>query len=148
MALAIKTRRTPALTAQSRQRSISVKSSRELWVAFSANILILELSSLAYGASPQPPSAPASSKTTGPANRPITVPLRALATTPNYFTDGSGKAIYLTGSHTWNNLQDWGTNGSIQPLDFDAYVKMLSAHNHNFTLIWTTELTVFRGLPS
>ena len=61
------------------------------------------------------------------ASKPIKAPLRALATNPNYFTDGSGKAIYLTGSHTWNNLQDWGTNGSIQPLDFTAYVKMLVA---------------------
>lgn len=79
---------------------------------------------------------------------PITAPLRALSTNPHYFTDGSGKAIYLTGSHTWNNLQDWGTNGSIQPLDFSAYVKMLVAHHHNFTLLWATELPTFRGLPT
>jgi len=59
------------------------------------------------------------------------------------------KAIYLTGSHTWNNLQDWGTNGSIRPLDFAAYVKMLVARiDHNFTLLWATELPTFRGLPS
>ncbi len=83
-----------------------------------------------------------------PASKPITAPLRALSTNPNYFTDGTGKAIYLTGSHTWNNLQDWGTNGTIQPLDFTAYVKMLVAHNHNFTLLWTTELPTFRGLPT
>ncbi len=83
-----------------------------------------------------------------PASKPITVPLRALSTNPHYFTDGTGKAIYLTGSHTWNNLQDWGTNGSIQPLDFTAYVKMLVTHNHNFTLLWTTELPTFHGLPT
>jgi hypothetical protein len=80
--------------------------------------------------------------------KPITAPLRALSTNPNYFTDGTDRAIYLTGSHTWNNLQDWGTNGTIQPLGFNAYVKMLVAHNHNFTLLWATELPTFRGLPT
>jgi len=97
---------------------------------------------LAWGAPPPPLSAPA------PAREPIKAPLRALGANPNYFTDGTGKAIYLTGSHTWNNLQDWGTNGSIQPLDFPAYVKMLVTHNHNVTLLWTTELPTFRSLPT
>ena len=27
---------------------------------------------------------------------------------PRYFADGSGKAVYLTGSHTWANLVDTG----------------------------------------
>ena len=58
-----------------------------------------------------------------PTSKPIMVPLRALATNPNYFTDGSGKAIYLTGSHSWNTFQDWGTNDAIRPLDFDAFVR-------------------------
>ena len=35
-----------------------------------------------------------------------TGPLRANPANPRYFTDGSGKAIYLTGSHTWANLMD------------------------------------------
>ncbi len=82
------------------------------------------------------------------ASVPIKTPLRALAANPNYFTDGTGKAIYLTGSHTWNSLQDWGTNGSIQPFDFAAYVKMLVKHNHNFTLLWSTELPTFHNLPT
>src|SRR5262245_19507582 len=75
-------------------------------------------------------------------------PLRVHPTNPHYFTDGSGRAVYLTGSHTWNTLQDWGTNDSIQPLDFPAFVKMLQKHNHNFTLIWMTELPTFRKLPT
>jgi hypothetical protein len=75
-------------------------------------------------------------------------PLRVHPKNTRYFTDGSGRAIYLTGSHTWNSLQDWGTNDSIQPLDFKAFVKMLVAHHHNFTLLWTTELPTFRGLPT
>ena len=57
-----------------------------------------------------PPSSAADAATVSNA---ITAPLKALSTNPNYFSDGSGKAIYLTGSHTWNNLQDWGTDGSV-----------------------------------
>jgi collagenase-like protein with putative collagen-binding domain len=82
------------------------------------------------------------------ASGPITAPLRSLSINPNYFTDGTGRAIYLTGSHTWNTLQDWGTDGTIQPLDFTAFVNMLLAHHHNFTLLWTTELPVFHNLPT
>src|SRR5262245_1059158 len=78
----------------------------------------------------------------------IKVPLQALASNANYFSDGSGKAVYLTGSHTWNNFQDWGTDDSPQPFDFAVYVKMLVAHHHNLTLIWQTELPTFRALPT
>jgi hypothetical protein len=78
----------------------------------------------------------------------IVAPLKVSATNPNYFVNSSGKAVVLTGSHTWNNLQDWGADGSIQPLDFNAYVNMLRAHNQNFTLLWRTELPHFCNLPT
>jgi hypothetical protein len=74
--------------------------------------------------------------------------LKALTTNPHYFTDGSGKGIYLTGSQTWNTLQDWGTDGSVRRLDFDAFVRMLASHHHNFTLLWTTELPRVHALPT
>jgi hypothetical protein len=102
--------------------------------------LILLLASAEFAWSADPISATASKS--------ITNPLTALSTNPNYFTDGSGKAVYLTGSHTWNNFQDWGTDGSPQPFDFPDYVKFLVTHNHNFTLLWQTELPVFRALPT
>ena len=35
-------------------------------------------------------------------------PLRVHPRNPRYFTDDGGRAIYLTGSHTWSNLQDQG----------------------------------------
>src|SRR5262249_34587862 len=38
--------------------------------------------------------------------------------------------------------------GRIRPLDFTAYVKLLVAHNHDFTLLWATELPTFRRLPT
>jgi hypothetical protein len=87
---------------------------------------------------------PSDASVTGP----ITVPLTALAANPRYFTSGDGKAVYLTGSQTWNTFQDWGTHGSVQPVDFAAFVAMLRAHNHNLTFLWATELPTFHGLPT
>ena len=70
-----------------------------------------------------------------------TGPLRANPANPRYFTDGSGKAIYLTGSHTWANLMDRGTLRPPQvPFDYPAYMKWMVAHNFNFMRLWTAEL--------
>jgi hypothetical protein len=55
---------------------------------------------------------------------PIVAPLRADPISQNYFKDPSGKVVYLVGSHTWNAFQDWGTNDSPVPFDFDAYVEI------------------------
>lgn len=79
--------------------------------------------------------------------QPITEELTASGN-PHYFKDASGKALILTGSQTWNTFQDWGTHGSPQSLDFNAFVKFLTAHGDNFTLLWTVELPKFCGLPS
>ena len=77
----------------------------------------------------------------------ISGPLRHSAN-PNYFEDAHGAPLILCGSHSWNTLQDWGTDGAVRPLDFDAFVGFLKAHGHNFTLLWCTELPKFRGLPT
>ena len=69
-----------------------------------------------------------------------TGPLRVLASNPRYFTDGSGKAIYLTGSHTWANLVDQGTTDPPPAFDYTAYLSFLQAHNHNFFRLWTWTL--------
>jgi len=66
---------------------------------------------------------------------------------PNYFKAAHGTVLVLSGSHTWNTLQDWGSSGSLETLDFSAYVSFLTAHGHNFTLLWTTELPKFCGFP-
>lgn len=56
---------------------------------------------------------------------------------PRYFTDGSGRVVYLTGSHTWSNLQSWGT---LHPtIDFTAYLEWLQARNHNCIRLWVTD---------
>jgi glucose/arabinose dehydrogenase/PKD repeat protein len=77
---------------------------------------------------------------------PVAGPLTASAN-PNYFQNANGPLV-LNGSHTWNNLQDWGTNGSLQTLDFNAYVSTLVAHGHNFTYLWYIELPKFCGFPT
>ncbi len=77
---------------------------------------------------------PAAGGNTGPASlSAITGPLRH---TPNsrYFVDGSGKAIALTGSHHWNNLQD-----GHYVLDYNTYLDFMVQHNHNFMRMWTWE---------
>ena len=62
-------------------------------------------------------------------------------TNPRYFTDGSGKAIYLTGSHVWNSLQDQGITSPPPKFDFNAYLDFLQQHGHNFIKLWRFELT-------
>jgi len=100
---------------------------------------MFELTDLVRGASPLGPAS---------SSDPIVAPLRAHSISPNYFSNTNGKIVYLMGSHTWNTFQDWGTNDSPVPFDFDGYVKMLVGHNHNFTLLWQTELPTFCELPT
>jgi hypothetical protein len=66
-------------------------------------------------------------------------PLRLHPTNPRYFTDGSGKAIYLTGSHTWYNLQDGGPGDPPPVFDYSRYLDFMQAHNHNFLRMWAWE---------
>jgi hypothetical protein len=71
-----------------------------------------------------------------------------ISSNPRYFQDANGRALVLVGSHTWNDLQDWGAAGTTQTLDFAAYTRFLVEHGHNFTLLWRTELPKFCGLPT
>ncbi len=69
-------------------------------------------------------------------------PLRVHPTNPRYFTDGarspdgSLRAVYLTGSHTWNNRRDIGRDDPPKAFDFDAYLDFLERHGHNFIRLW------------
>ncbi len=71
-----------------------------------------------------------------PVTQPFHGPLRLNPANPRYFTDDSGQAIYLTGSHTWANLIEVKGEGD---LDFDnrAFLEMLSFYGHNFMRLWT-----------
>jgi hypothetical protein len=84
---------------------------------------------------------------------PATGPLRVQPSNGRHFTDGNGKAIYLTGSHTWNNFRD-----TPHPkLDYVGYLRLLGRENHNFMRLWvweqaawapwTTDMVKFRPLP-
>ena len=79
---------------------------------------------------------------TAPANAaPAPGPLRVLRSNPRYFTDGSGRAVYLTGSHTWCNFAtDQGKDDPPAAFDFNAYLDFLAAHNHNFFRGWVWDL--------
>jgi hypothetical protein len=76
-----------------------------------------------------------------------TGPLTVSAKNPRYFThrgDATGRAVYLTGSHIWNNLQAGMGPGAEAPadperFDFDAYLRFLTDRGHNFIRLWRWE---------
>jgi hypothetical protein len=68
-------------------------------------------------------------------------PLKVHPFNSRYFTDDGNRAIYLTGSHTWNNLQDRGTAESVHAFDYIAYLTFLQQYNHNFIRMWAWEHT-------
>lgn len=62
-------------------------------------MLCLGLGAGAYGQDGGQPLTPVRAQT-------ATGPLRANPANTRYFTDGSGKAIYLAGLHAWSNLTE------------------------------------------
>jgi Family of unknown function (DUF6298)/Putative collagen-binding domain of a collagenase len=70
---------------------------------------------------------------------PATGPLRAHPSNPRYFVDGSGKAVLLTGLHTWANFSDNGFGDPPPVFDYRAYLDFLVANNLNFTRLWAWE---------
>ena len=75
-------------------------------------------------------------------------PLAVSARNPRYFTPtsgpGAGRAVYLTGSHIWNNLHDGmgpGPDGPAEPerMDYQAYLRFLTDRGHNFIRLWRWE---------
>jgi len=77
-------------------------------------------------------------------------PLVVSEANPRYFTVASGnavdrRAVYLTGSHIWNNLHDGlGPGASCaetppEQNDYRAYLGFLEAHGHNFIRLWRWE---------
>ncbi len=66
-------------------------------------------------------------------------PLKVSSENPRYFVDARGRAVLLTGSHTWLNLQDAGKGNPPAEFDYSAYLDFLVAHQHNFFRLWTWE---------
>ncbi len=76
-------------------------------------------------------------------------PLRVHPDNPRYFTDGtelpdgSLRAVFLTGSHTWNNLVDIGRSDPPEAFDFEAYLDFLKRYGHNFIRLWAWDSTIY-----
>lgn len=72
-------------------------------------------------------------------------PLRVHPTNSRYFTDGtknpdgSWRAVYLTGAHTWNTLVDIGPGDPPPAFNYTGYLDFLQQHDHNFIRLWTEE---------
>ena len=66
-------------------------------------------------------------------------PLKVSPINPRYFADRSGRVVYLTGFHTWSNLQDADRFDPPNRFDFDRYLSYLQRYRHNFVRLWTTE---------
>ena len=76
-------------------------------------------------------------------------PLVVSEANPRYFTVASAssidrKAVYLTGSHIWNNFHDGLGPGldapsEQEPNDYGAYLAFLKEHGHNFIRLWRWE---------
>jgi hypothetical protein len=62
-------------------------------------------------------------------------PLR-LSENRRYFKDSLGKAVFLTGSHHWGNLQDWS---DLPVIDYSRYLNFLKERNHNLIRLWAWE---------
>ncbi|MCS7237572.1 MAG: DUF6298 domain-containing protein [Thermoguttaceae bacterium] len=67
-------------------------------------------------------------------------PLRVLPKNPRYFTADGERAVYVTGSHTWANLQDQGLSDPPPVFDFEAYLNFLGRYGHNFIRLWRWEV--------
>lgn len=66
-------------------------------------------------------------------------PLRVHPQNKRYFRDASEKPVYLTGSHTWGNLQDQLSPEPLRRFDFPAYLEWMRTHGHNFMRGWAWE---------
>ena len=65
--------------------------------------------------------------------------LHISASNRRYFENATGQTVYLTGSHTWSNLQDNGTGDPPPTFNYTAYLDFLTEHNHNFFRLWAWE---------
>lgn len=64
-------------------------------------------------------------------------PLRPNPINPRYFTDDTGNAVYLTGSHNWFSMQDMWLEGQEPAyFDYDGFLQMMEDNFHNFMRFW------------
>jgi hypothetical protein len=70
-------------------------------------------------------------------------PLEVCAANPRYFS-ANGTAVYLTGSHIWNNFHDGMGAGADcvqtrERMEFNDYLGFLQKHGHNLIRLWRWE---------
>jgi hypothetical protein len=85
----------------------------------------------------------------GPLRGAAAGPLVVAKANPRYFTVASdtaagSRAVYLTGSHIWNNFHDGLGPGAAcadapERNDYRAYLDFLEDHGHNFIRLWRWE---------
>jgi hypothetical protein len=73
-------------------------------------------------------------------------PLTVCKPNPRYFADGSGRAVYLTGSSCGWEMQDDAWSGYSAPgthvkFDFIGFLDLLATHHHNYVRLWIVEST-------
>ena len=66
-------------------------------------------------------------------------PLKVNPTRPWYFVDAADNPVYLTGAHTWMNLQDAGLTDPPPRFDYEAYLDFLTQRHLNFFRLWVWE---------
>lgn len=79
---------------------------------------------------------------------PATGPLVVCRQNPRYFADASGRPVYLTGIHTWNNLKDMGPSDPPPAFDYEEYLDLMTRLGLNFIRLWTWDLTAYRYADS
>ena len=72
-------------------------------------------------------------------------PLKQSTTNSRYLVAPAGNAVFLSGSHTWNDFQDTNTNSSPAALDFNSYVAFLKSNGQNVTILWHKDLPEYCG---
>ncbi|MBV8716470.1 MAG: hypothetical protein JOZ65_15505 [Chloroflexi bacterium] len=69
--------------------------------------------------------------------------LHTSASNSHFLVDGNGRAVYLAGSHTWDDLQDTDQSSNPAPFDFNSYVNFLVGHGQNMTILWHKDLPTY-----
>ncbi|HUS92464.1 MAG TPA: hypothetical protein VM695_11475 [Phycisphaerae bacterium] len=69
---------------------------------------------------------------------PAAGPLKVHPTNPRLFADPTGRAVYLTGSHTWADLHERAYD-ETPAFEYGAWLEFLAAHHHNFMRLWAWE---------
>jgi len=72
-------------------------------------------------------------------------PLKQSTINSRYLVSPAGNAVFLSGSHTWNDFQDTNTNSSPAAQDFNSYVDFLKSNGQNVTILWHKDLPEYCG---